>query len=153
MTDATTDRSDGLDVRPRKTARFAMGIAALLVTVFTVSAILLRGSGTGVYFRTSDQLAMVFLGLLLAGGVLLLTRPRLRADASGVRVRNAFSEKTIEWSDVKGLSFPDGASWARIELPDDEYVPVLAIQANDRERAVDAVQRFRALGAKYAAAS
>ncbi|KAA0023541.1 PH domain-containing protein [Antrihabitans cavernicola] len=141
-----------LDVRSRKTARFALGIAVFLIVVFTVSAVLLRGTGTGVYFRPSDQVAMVFLGLLLAGGVSLLARPRLRADAAGVRVRNAFSEKTLDWSVVRGLTFPDGAAWARIELPDDEYVPVLAIQANDRERAVDAVRRFRALGAKYSTA-
>ena len=51
---------------------------------------------------------------------------------------------------MQGLSFPDGAAWARIDLPDDEYIPVLAIQANDREHAVDAVRRFRTLEAKYA---
>lgn len=141
-----------LDVRPRKTARFAIGIAILLVAFHTLCAVLLRMSDTGVYFRTNDQFAMVGLGLLLGGGVLLLARPRLRVGASGVRVRNAFSEKELPWSEVLGVSFPDGAAWARIELDDDEYIPVLAIQSNDREYAVDAVQRFRKLGQKYTAA-
>lgn len=145
----TTDTDWDLDVRPRKTARVAMVIAAALVVLFIVVGALLRTSSTGVYFRVSDQVAMMLLGVILAGGVLLLARPRLRAGASGVLVRNAFSEKLVEWSVIRGMSFPDGASWARIELPDDEYIPVLAIQANDRAHAVDAMQRFRALYAKY----
>lgn len=144
-----TDTEWDLDVRPRKTARFAIAIAASLVVLFSVLGALLRTSATGVYFRVADQIAMVLLGMLLAGGVLLLARPRLRAGASGVLVRNAFSEKHVDWNVIRGLSFSDGAAWARIELPDDEYIPVLAIQANDRMHAVDATQRFRALYAKY----
>lgn len=141
-----------LDVRPRRSSYYAIGTAALLVSAFLIIAILLRNSDTGVYFRPADQVAMVALGCALAGGALLLARPRLRVDARGVLVRNVFAEKFIEWEHVQGLSFPDGAAWARIELPDDEYIPAMAIQANDRERAADAVQRFRALGRKYAPA-
>ncbi|TSD95400.1 PH domain-containing protein [Skermania sp. ID1734] len=141
------------EARPHRTARFATIIAAVIIVVMVVAGVLLRHNATGVYFRTADQVAMVLLGLLLGGAVLLLTRPRLRANARGVSVRNVISEKFFEWNVVRGLSFPDGASWARIELPDDEYVAVMAIQANDKERAVEAVQRFRALGRKYAGSS
>jgi Bacterial PH domain len=147
----TADTDWELDVRPRKTARFAMGIASGLVVLFIVVAVLLRSSATGVYFGVSDQIAMVLLGFLLGGGVLLLARPRLRAGASGVLVRNAFGEKHVDWKSMRGLSFPDGASWARIDLPDDEYIPVLAIQSNDRDHAVAAIQRFRSLYVKYSA--
>jgi hypothetical protein len=152
VTSATVsaDATWELDVRPRKTTRVARVIAAGLVVLFVIIAVLLRSSATGVYFGVSDQIAMVLLGMLLAGGVLLLTRPRLRAGASGVLVRNAFGEKRVDWELIRGLSFADGSSWARIELPDDEYIAVLAIQANDREHAVDATQRFRSLVTKYA---
>ena len=37
----------------------------------------------------------------------------------------------------------------RVDLPDDEYVPVMAIQAVDKERAVDAMDRVRGLLARY----
>jgi photosystem II stability/assembly factor-like uncharacterized protein len=50
---------------------------------------------------------------------------------------------------VVGVSFPAGARWARIDLPDDEYVPLLAIQAVDKDRAVDAMDTVRALLARY----
>lgn len=138
-----------LDVRARKTPRYAMAAAVVVFAVFLVPAVLLRSSQTGVHFRVVDQVSMVVIGLVLAGGALLLTRPRLRANADGVLVRNAFAERGYTWDTVQGLSFPDGVAWARIELPDDEYLPVLAIQANDNEHAVDAVRAFRGLYTRY----
>ena len=37
----------------------------------------------------------------------------------------------------------------RVDLPDDEYVPIMAIQTVDKARAVDAMDRLRELVAKY----
>ena len=139
-----------LEVRPRKSTRYAIGSALFLAISFVTVAVLLRNSNTGVFFRPADQAAMILLGFALAGGALLLARPRLRVSDKGVWVRNVFGEKFIEWDLARGLSFPDGSAWARIELPDDEYIPVMAIQANDRAYAVDSIERFRALGQKYA---
>ncbi|MGC0364005.1 hypothetical protein ABH922_001989 [Rhodococcus sp. 27YEA15] len=134
---------------PRKSKRFAIGVAALLVVIHLTLALLLRQGSTGVYFRTADQLAMALIGLVLAGGVLMLTRPQVKVGARGIAVRNILGEKIVDWDLFEGLSFPDGAAWARIELPDDEYMPVMAIQANDREYAVAAVERFRELADRY----
>ena len=39
------------------------------------------------------------------------------------------------------MTFPTGARWARVDLPDDEYVPLMAIQSVDKQRAVDAMDR------------
>lgn len=138
-----------LEVRSKKSARYAIAAAVLLVVAHTTVAILLRVSPTGVYFRTADQVAMAGIGFLLAGVALLLTRPRIRVGKSGVAVRNIFSERLIEWDLVRGLSFPDGAMWARVDIPDDEFIPVMAIQSNDRDHAVAAVRTFRSLEAKY----
>jgi hypothetical protein len=66
-----------------------------------------------------------------------------------VSVRNLFAYRLIPWSDVVDVSFPPGARWARVDLPDDEYVPVMAIQAVDRDRAIDAMDRVRALLQRY----
>ncbi|AWK72813.1 MULTISPECIES: PH domain-containing protein [Rhodococcus] len=136
--------------RPRKSSRYAIGVAILMVVLHVTFAILLRGDSTGVYFRLADQVAFVGIGCLLAGAVLLLTRPRLRVGPRGIAVRNVLGERIVDWDLYEGLSFPDGAAWARIELPDDEYVPVMAIQSNDRDYAVDAVHRFRDLVSEYA---
>jgi len=147
----TTPESEWtLVAKPRKSRRYASGVAVLLVVVHVTFAILLRGDSTGVYFRLADQLAFAGIGCLLAAGVLLLTRPRVRIGPRGIAVRNVLGERIVDWDLYEGLSFPDGAAWARIELPDDEYLAVMAIQSNDREYAVDAVDRFRALASEYA---
>ncbi len=119
-------------------------VAVLLVAVFVVLAITLNGASTGVHLGVSDKVALGLLGAILAGGVLLLARPRVRADANGVEVRNLLFGRVVPWQQIKGVSFPDGAPWARLDLPADEYVPVVAIQAVDGERAVRAIRELRA---------
>ena len=139
------------DARPRKARRVAVAAAVLLVGVFTVIAVLLRQTSTGVYFRLSDQVAMVVLGLLLAGAALLFARPRVRAGADGVEVRNLLGSRTLPWELVLQVSFPDGAPWARLELPDDEYIAVMAIQAADGRHAVQAIRALRAVHTEHTA--
>jgi hypothetical protein len=134
-------------VRPRKVLIFAWVGAVVTVALFTVIAALLRSTQTGVYFRFADQVALVLLGFFIAAGLLLLARPRVRGDAEGIEVRNILATHRYPWRDVQRVAFPDGASWARLDLPDDEYVSVLAIQAVDGVRAVDAITRVRALHA------
>ena len=138
-----------IEVRPHLTPYFAYGAALLIVSVGVVLGLLLKIASTGVVFQTADQVAIALLGVVIAGAVLLFARPRLRVGASGVAVRNLFGYKLIPWSDVVGVSFPRGARWARVDLPDDEYVPVMAIQAVDKERAVEAMERVRGLLARY----
>jgi Bacterial PH domain len=139
------------EARPRKTRRVAVASAVVLIAVFAVVGALLRRTPTGVYFRFSDQVAMVLLGLLLAGAALLFARPRVRAGADGVEVRNLLGTRTVPWDLVLRVSFPDGAAWARLELPDDEYIPVMAIQATDHRYAVQAIRRLREVHAEHTA--
>lgn len=139
-----------LDVRPRRARWVALVLATLLIVVFSVVAALLRNTDTGVYFRTADQVAMVLVGVLLGGTALLFARPRVRADENGVQVRNIIGSHQLPWALVLRVSFPDGASWARLELPDDEYLAVMAIQATDRQHAVAAIRALRELHHHYA---
>ena len=123
----------------------AIPAAAGLIALFVIIAILLRNTPTGAYFEVSDQIAMAMVGVLLAFGVLLLTRPRVRASAEWIEVRNLLGATRYAWSDVRGLSFPDGSAWARLELPADEYISIMAVQAADGPRAVTAMRSLRAL--------
>jgi hypothetical protein len=135
-------------VRPRKVLIASWVGAVVTVALFVAIAVVLRSDPTGVFFRFADQVALVLLGLFIAGGVLLFARPRVRADAEGIEVRNVFLTRRLPWALVLRVAFPDGASWARLDLPDDEYLPVLAIQAVDGQRAVDAITRLRTLHAR-----
>ncbi|MET0236396.1 MAG: PH domain-containing protein [Kibdelosporangium sp.] len=133
--------------RPRKIRYVSTALAVAFVAVFTVVAFLLRSEWTGAYFQVSDQVAMVGIGVLLAVGVLLFSRSRVRADESGIEIRNLLGTKRFEWDQVEHVSFPDGASYARLELPDDEYVTIMAIPAVDGERSVVAMRELRRLKA------
>jgi hypothetical protein len=145
------DPDAGLDVeiRPHLTPYFAYAAAAIIVAAHVTVGLLLKVGSTGVLFRTADQVAMALLGVVIGGVVLLFARPRLRVDATGVAVRNLLGYRVIPWQDVVNVSFPVGARWARVDLPDDEYIPVMAIQAIDKDRAVDAMNRVRAAMAAY----
>jgi Bacterial PH domain len=139
-----------LTVRPHRIAIYASVAAVLIVAVMVFVAIRLRSSDTGVIFRASDAMAMVGLGLLFAAGLMLTARSRLRVDATGMWVRNVFGERFVAWPLIQRVAFPEGSVWAQLELADDEIVSVMAIQALDRSRAVEALKRVRALHAQYA---
>ncbi|WP_236792090.1 PH domain-containing protein [Amycolatopsis sp. GM8] len=137
---------DVVVIRPHRATWVSVVMAVFLVAAFSVVAALLRGSNTGAIFEVSDQIAMVGIGIVLAGGALLFATPRVRADAEGIEVRNViFLTRRYNWLEVLSVSFPDGTSFARLELPEDEYTGVVAIQAVDRDRAVEAVRALRRL--------
>ncbi|MGW0326212.1 PH domain-containing protein [Nocardia sp. NPDC003183] len=137
-------------VRPRRATRTAIVVAIAILVAFTAGGLLLRTGSTGVNFRVADQVAMILIGVVGAGAVLMLTRPRVRAGSQGVGVRNILGEQVYPWAYIRGVSFPDRKAWARLELADDDYVPMLAIRSNDKTHAADAIERVRELGARYA---
>lgn len=143
----SADAGETVLVRPRTVRWVSWVCAVVVVGFFAVVAALLPRSATGVYFRFADQVALVVLGVLIGAGILLMTRPRVRADVDGIEVRNVLSTRYLTWDLVREVSFPDGASFARLELPGDEYIAVLAIQAVDKEHAATALERIRALHA------
>jgi Bacterial PH domain len=138
-----------VELRPHRTPLLAYIAAFLIAAVHIVVGLLLKINSSGVIFQTSDQVAMVVLGLIIAGAVLLFARPRLRVGPPGISVRNLLGYRLVPWPEVVGVSFPVGHRWARIDLPDDEYIPVMAIQAVDKDRAVDAMDTVRSLLARY----
>lgn len=147
---ARSSRDDwDVELRSRRTPFFAYGAAFLIATAHIVVGLLLKIRSSGVIFQTADQVAIAVLGLIIASAVLLFTRPRLRVGAAGLSVRNFLGEKVIPWAGVVNVSFPAGSRWARVELPDDEHIPLMAIQAVDKERAVQAMDTVRSLLARY----
>lgn len=134
-----------LVLRPRRLVRVCRGVAVLIVVVCVGVALSLRtGDGADV-FGVADQVAMVVLGLLLAGAVLSFTRARVQADGTGVRVRNLLGERALPWQVVREVRLSEGQPWATLDLHDDDTISLLAIQSNDGEQAVRAVLALRAL--------
>jgi hypothetical protein len=145
----TTDGDWDVVLRPRVTPYVAYVAAFVIATAGIVVGFLLKIRYTGAIIQTADQVAMGGLGVILAAATLLLATPRVRAGRVGIGVRNILTERIVPWSEVVDVSFPQGARWARVDLPDYEYVPVLAIQSIDGERAVEAMDALRDLLARY----
>jgi len=140
-------------LRPRRIRYVAWGAAAALVAVFTAVATALTGptgAGTAV-FQRGDQLAMTGLGVLGALAVLTTTRPRVWADAEGIRVRNIVGGYQLPWSAVRAVRLDRGSSWASLELVTDDVVAVMAVQVVDKEYAVAGLRALRALHASATA--
>ena len=136
--------------RPRRITIYAGVASAIVVGVSVYVSITLRSGDTGVIFRTSDAVAVMLLGVLFAAGLMLVGRPRLRISADGMWVRNILGEKFVPWPLVRRLAFPEGSNWAQLEMADDEQMPVMAIQAMDRQRAVESLRTARSLIDRFA---
>jgi hypothetical protein len=141
-----------VSVVPRRLRLITALAAAGLVAAMTVVAVLLKSSTTGVVsFHTSDQVAMVGLGLAMGAGVLLVGRSRADADADGIRVRNVVMNHEVPWSAVQAVRFDEHSPWATLLLTNDDELAVSAVQAADGERALVAVRGLRALLADHQA--
>ena len=137
------------EFRPRVVPRVAIAVAALIAVSGIVLAVF-NDRSSGAFMRTVDQVAWGGVAVILAGAIVaVLTRPRLRVGPDGLAVRNVLDERLIPWSDVVDIYFPRSKRWPRVELDAYEYVPVLAIQSADGDRAVAAMDTLRELMTRY----
>jgi hypothetical protein len=152
MNDSSTGEADtgvwDITLRPRLIPLLARITAAVIAVAGVVVAVL-NNRASGAYLRPVDQVAMAAIAFMLAGAALLLTRPRLKVGPAGLAVRNVVDYRMIPWREVVDVSFPPGKRWARVDLDYEEYVPVLAIQVMDRQRAVEAMDTVRSLMDRY----
>src|SRR3954468_1514069 len=134
--------------RPKKIRWIALPTAAGVVVLFTAISFGLHGS-TGFdnsgRFERGDQTAMIGLGVLIGLGILAFCRPRVSADAAGIRIRNVVGGYDLPWSVVRAVRFDRNSPWASLELLNDDSVPLHALQAADKDYAVEGVRRLRTL--------
>jgi PH (Pleckstrin Homology) domain-containing protein len=141
-------------LRPRRARRVCFGLAAFIVILFVVLGLVLSGP-TGpenmAFFQRSDRYAMFVLGLLIAAGILVFARPKIVADERHVVVRNLLGRVDVPWEIVRSVRFNRGSPWASLELEDDDLISLLALQAVDKQYAVDGVRALRGLLATHRA--
>ncbi|ANY23447.1 MULTISPECIES: PH domain-containing protein [Gordonia] len=136
--------------RPRNLPRWAIAAAVVVLAIHITFGLLLTIDDVGVRnLGGSDQVAIILIGVLVSAAILLFTRPRLRVGAAGVEVRNLATVRLFEWDRVLGLTYPEKGFGAWLLFPADEHITVLAVQAGDGQRAIDAMGRFRELEERY----
>ena len=141
--------------KPHRARIICWIVAPIVLVVFVLITTGLHGKtgdGPGT-FQRGDSIAMIGLGVLAAGGVLLFTRPRVIADLEGVKVRNVFGSYEVSWDVVRTVTFGRGAPWLTLDLYDDDVLTVMAVQAADKDHAIRAARALRALHAAHAEAA
>ena len=137
-----------LDVRPRVMTRISYAGAGFVFVAFVVTAIVMPHAAAGAHFGARDQAATGIIGVILAGLALMPSRPRLHADLDGLRLRSFLGGwRAVPWDVVLAVEFPAKVRFARLVLPADETLAVYAVQRLDKEQAIEAMRRLRALHA------
>ncbi|MCS4489279.1 PH domain-containing protein [Corynebacterium sp. ES2794-CONJ1] len=146
----TTTKPWMLDISSGKMRLYAIVFSLITVALHTFLAFIVAVGDTGAAVTLIDQIGYFLVGCVFATVIYIaLSRPRLRANEDGVEVRNFIGTQFYPWAVIYGLDIPQRAWMARLELPDFEYVPIWAILKADGLRSVDAVEKFRALEAKF----
>ena len=143
---STPDQDLVLEARPVRTARIANASAAVALIVFVIVALVMRRENAGAYFGQKDQIFTVVVGLIVAGGLRLPARPRLRADTTAVYTRGYLGDwRTIPWAAVVAVEFPTSVRFARLRLPAEESLALYAIQRMDGDTAVRSMATLRSI--------
>ena len=138
-----------LKISAHRTNYFWYSIALLLIAVHILVGVFLSIGFTGVIFQTYDRVSIGLLGFIFAGLILIFTRSEVCIGPAGILIRNLYKFKLILWIEVIDISFPVGSFWARVNLPKDEYIPLVAVQVFDKTKAVQAMCAIQELVHQY----
>ncbi|MGC0333282.1 hypothetical protein RKD23_006272 [Streptomyces sp. SAI-170] len=126
--------------RPSRTRAVLLGAAAAIFVVVSAVALLLDRLGPG------ERLSFVFTAALFAGGLLMLARPRVVADETGVTVVNFASTRRLEWAEIVQVNLRVGDPWVFLDLTDGTSLPAIGIQPGiAKEQAIAHARALRAL--------
>jgi len=126
--------------RPGRTRAVLLSAGVAIFVVITTVAFLLPQLSPG------ERLSFVFTAALLFGVLLLLARPKVVADESGVTVVNIASRRRLAWAEILRVNLRPGDPWVFIDLSDGTSLPALGIQPGiAKQRAIEDARTLRAL--------
>jgi hypothetical protein len=136
--------------RPHLTSRIGWISAGFVLIVFVFISLVMTRYNAGAQFRPNDRIGTVVIGVILAGLCIMPTRPRLRADATGVHLRNFLGHyRDIPWDVIVRIDFPSNVRFARVVFAAEETLPIYAVQRWDKQHAVEAMRGLRELLLQY----
>ena len=126
--------------RPGSTRAVLLSAAVAILVVITAVAMLLK------QLSPAERLSFVVTALLLDAVLLLLARPKVVADESGVTVVNLTNKRRLEWAEILQVTLRPGDPWVFLNLSDGTSLPALGIQPGiARQRAIADARALRAL--------
>ncbi|MEU0785470.1 PH domain-containing protein [Streptomyces sp. NPDC006173] len=126
--------------RPSRTRAVLLGAGAAILVVITTVAMLLEQLSPG------ERLSFILTAALLFGVLLLLSRPKVVADETGVTVVNIAGRRRLDWAEILRVNLRPGDPWVFLDLSDGTSLPVLGIQPGiAKRRAIEDARTLRAL--------
>jgi hypothetical protein len=101
-------------------------------------------------FTPSQVITLLLVLVAIVGVIMSVASSTVRADRSGLVVRNVLRTHRIGWHQVCGLVYRDGDPWPTLLInnrDDPEKIILLGIQRTDHGRADQAVAALRRLRA------
>ncbi|MFB0631848.1 PH domain-containing protein [Streptomyces sp. AB3(2024)] len=126
--------------RPTRTRAVLLGVGLAMFATITAIALLLESLSPG------ERVSFVFTAALMSSVLVLLSRPKVVADETGVTVVNLTTTRRLEWPQIVRVNLRPGDPWVFLDLSDGSSLPVLGIQPGiARARAIDDARALRAL--------
>lgn len=126
--------------RPNGTRAVLLSVGTLMLVVITTMSLLLEKLNAG------ERVSFVFVGLLFFGVLVLLSRPKVVADDTGVTVVNITRTRRLEWAEILRVNLRVGDPWVFLDLSDGTSLAALGIQPGiARQKAVRDARTLRAL--------
>ncbi|MFE9308435.1 PH domain-containing protein [Streptomyces sp. NPDC006706] len=126
--------------RPGRTRAVLLTAGAAIFVVITTVGLLLEQLSPG------ERVSFAFTGALLAGVLVLLARPKVVADDSGVTVVNIAGRRRLEWAEIIQVNLRPGDPWVFLNLSDGTSLAALGIQPGiAKQQAIADARALRAL--------
>ncbi|MCX4976102.1 MULTISPECIES: PH domain-containing protein [unclassified Streptomyces] len=126
--------------RPSRTRAVLVSTGVAILVVLTTVVMLLEQLGPG------EKLSFILTGALIFGVLLMLARPKVVADETGVTVVNIASSRRLAWAEILQVNLRPGDPWVFLNLSDGTSLPALGIQPGiAKQRAIEDARALRAL--------
>ncbi|MFF0429851.1 PH domain-containing protein [Streptomyces sp. NPDC004520] len=130
--------------RPGRTRAILLTMGLAMFVVITGVAMMLERLGPG------ERASFVFTAALLAGVLVLLSRPKVVADDEGVTVVNITRTRRLAWAEILRVNLRPGDPWVFLDLSDGTSLPALGIQPGiAKESAIRDARALRALAESH----
>lgn len=132
------------DFTSRRGKAVATALAIVAVVLFTMIGAFIPDTGI-TQWRVADRIMLASIGYVLAAFFWRYATIKAVPSRTSLRVRNLFTTREVEWTQIVGLQFGGGMPWVQLELNDTDTVAVMAIQRADGPRADAEASRLAAL--------